>query len=211
MPKPVNVAVLLSGSGRSLQNLIDRINTGRLDARISLVVSSRADAYGLERARAARIPTALVESRKFRNFIKMSDAITLELDRHPVDLIVLAGFMCFYRIPDRFIGRTMNIHPALIPAFSGKGFYGHFVHEAVLRAGCKITGCTVHFVDNEYDHGPIILQRCVPVQDADTPDTLAARVFEQECETYPEAIQLFAEDRLRIEGSRVRTLPPRTT
>ena len=211
MTKPVNVAVLLSGSGRSLQNLIDRIAAGRLDARISLVVGSRADAYGLERARAARIPAALVESRKFRNFLKMSDAVTLEIDRHPVDLIILAGFMCFYRIPDRFIGRTMNIHPALIPAFSGKGYYGHFVHEAVLHTGCKVTGCTVHFVDNEYDHGPIILQRCVPVLDADTPDTLAARVFEQECEAFPEAIQLFAEDRLRIEGSRVRILPPRTT
>jgi formyltetrahydrofolate-dependent phosphoribosylglycinamide formyltransferase len=211
MPKPVNIAVLLSGSGRSLQNLLDRIAAGRLDARVSVVISSRADAYGLERARAAGIPAALVESRKFRNFVKMSDAITLELDRHAVDLVLLAGFMCFYRIPDRFLGRTMNIHPALIPAFSGKGFYGHFVHEAVLKAGCKVTGCTVHFVDNEYDHGPIILQRCVPVLDADTPDTLAGRVFEQECEAYPEAIQLFAEDRLRIEGSRVRILPPRTT
>ena len=211
MPKPLNVAVLLSGSGRSLQNLIDRVAAGRLHARISVVVGSRADAYGLERARAAGIPAALVESRKFRNFVKMSDAVTLELDRHPVDLIVLAGFMCFYRVPDRFLGRTMNIHPALIPAFSGKGFYGHFVHEAVLRAGCKVTGCTVHFVDNEYDHGPIILQRCVPVLDDDTPGTLAARVFEQECEAYPEAVQLFAEDRLRIQGSRVRILPEGTT
>ena len=211
MPKPLNVAVLLSGSGRSLQNLIDRVAAGRLHARISVVVGSRADAYGLERARAAGIPAALVESRKFRNFVKMSDAVTLELDRHPVDLIVLAGFMCFYRVPDRFLGRTMNIHPALIPAFSGKGVYGHFVHEAVLRAGCKVTGCTVHFVDNEYDHGPIILQRCVPVLDDDTPGTLAARVFEQECEAYPEAVQLFAEDRLRIQGSRVRILPEGTT
>ncbi len=210
MPKAVNLAVLLSGSGRSLQNLLDRIAAGRLDAQVRLVVSSRGDAYGLERARAAGIPTALVESRRFRNFLKMSDAVTLEIERQPVDLIVLAGFMCFYRIPDPFLGRTMNIHPALIPAFSGKGFYGHFVHEAVLRAGCKVTGCTVHFVDNEYDHGPIILQRTAPVLDDDTPDTLAARVFEQECEAYPEAIQLFAEDRLRIEGSRVRVLPKRT-
>jgi len=210
MPKAVNLAVLLSGSGRSLQNLLDRIAAGRLDAQVRLVVSSRADAYGLERARAAGVATALVESRRFRNFLKMSDAITLEIERQPVDLIVLAGFMCFYRIPDPFLGRTMNIHPALIPAFSGKGFYGHFVHEAVLRAGCKVTGCTVHFVDNEYDHGPIILQRTAPVLDDDTPDTLAARVFEQECEAYPEAIQLFAEDRLRIEGSRVRVLPKRT-
>jgi phosphoribosylglycinamide formyltransferase 1 len=100
----------------------------------------------------------------------------------------------------------MNIHPALIPAFCGKGYYGHHVHEAVLAAGVKITGCTVHFCDNQYDHGPIILQRPVPVVDDDTTDSLAARVFEQECQAYPEAIQLFAEGRLRIEGRRVRIL-----
>ncbi len=207
MKKPINLAVLLSGSGRTLQNFLDRIAAGTLDARVSVVVSSRADAYGLERACQAGIPAALVESRRHRNFIKMSDAIALELEKHPVDLIALAGFMCFFRIPDRYLGRVMNIHPALIPAFSGKGCYGHHVHEAVLEHGCKVTGCTVHFADNEYDHGPIILQRCVPVLDDDTADTLAARVFEAEGEAYPEAIQLFAEDRLRIEGRRVRILP----
>jgi len=119
----------------------------------------------------------------------------------------MAGFMCFFRIPDEFIGRTMNIHPALIPAFCGKGFYGHYVHEAVVKYGVKVTGCTVHFADNEYDHGPVILQRTVPVRFEDTAEDVAARVFEQERIAYPEAIQLFAEGRLRIEGRRVRILP----
>ena len=107
-----------------------------------------------------------------------------------VDLVTLAGFLCHLEIPDDFAGRVMNIHPALIPAFCGKGMYGEKVHAAVLERGCKVSGCTVHFADNEYDHGPIILQRAVPVLDDDTPDTLAARVFEQECEAYPEAIRL---------------------
>ena len=106
-----------------------------------------------------------------------------------------------------FRNRVLNIHPALIPAFSGKGFHGLHVHRAALEAGVKVSGCTVHFADNIYDHGPIVLQRVVPVQDDDTPDTLAARVFEQECEAYPEAIRLFAEGRLRIEGRRVRIEP----
>jgi formyltetrahydrofolate-dependent phosphoribosylglycinamide formyltransferase len=206
MADPINLAVLLSGGGTTLQNLLDRIKAGTLNARVSVVISSRKDAYGLERAKAAGIPAAVVSSRKYRELNRFSDALLAELDKHPVDLIVMAGFMCLFRIPDRFIGRMMNIHPALIPAFCGKGFYGHHVHEAVLEYGCKVSGCTVHFADNQYDHGPIIVQRTCPVLDDDTPDTLAARVFEQECEAYPEAIQLFAEGRLKIEGRRVRIL-----
>jgi phosphoribosylglycinamide formyltransferase-1 len=209
MAKPINIAVLLSGSGRTLQNFMDRISAGTLDARVQIVISSRADAYGLERARQNGIPAAVVASRKYRDFDSMSRMLAAELDKWPVDLIAMAGFMCLFRMPDRFIGRAMNIHPALIPAFCGKEMYGHFVHEAVIASGCKISGCTVHFADNEYDHGPIILQKPVPVLDDDTPDSLADRVFQQECEAYPEAIQLFAEDRLRIEGRRVRILPER--
>src|SRR5262249_13978637 len=122
-------------------------------------------------------------------------------------LVCMAGFLQLVQIPDDFAGRVMNIHPALIPAFCGKGFHGRHVHEAVLASGVRGSGCTVHFADNEYDHGPIILQRVVPVLDDDTPEGLAARVFEEECEAYPEAIRLFAEDRLRVEGRRVRVLP----
>jgi len=180
MAEPINMAVLLSGSGRTLQNFIDLSDAGKLDAKVSVVISSRADAYGLERAKVRGIPAVTVAS---------------------------AGFMCLFRIPERFLGRAMNIHPALIPCFCGKGYYGHRVHEAVLEHGCKVSGCTVHFADNEYDNGPIIIQKTVPVLDDDTPDTLAARVFEKECEAYPEAVQLFAEGRLKIEGRRVRILP----
>jgi len=211
MPTPINLAVLLSGSGRTLQNFMDRIRAGRLDARIRVVISSRADAYGLERARQNGIPAVVAASRKYRTVETLSRAVGAELEKWPVDLVSMAGFMCLIRIPEKFIGRAMNIHPALIPSFCGKGMYGHFVHEAVIRSGCKISGCTVHFADNEYDHGPIILQKPVPVLDDDTPESLADRVFEQECEAYPEAIQLYAEDRLRIEGRRVRILPQRRT
>src|SRR5206468_7149292 len=128
--------------------------------------------------------------------------------RAQADLVCLAGFLQLLLVPDDFLGRVLNIHPSLIPAFCGKGFYGHHVHEAVLAYGVKVTGCTVHFADNQYDHGPIVLQRTVPVLDDDTPDTLAARVYEQECAAYPDAIRLFAEGRLSIEGRRVRVLPP---
>jgi len=209
MAKPVDLAVLLSGSGTTLQNFIDRVADGRLDARIRVVISSRADAYGLERARNHDIPAAVVPSRKFRDFDEMSVAVAEELARHRVDLIALAGFMCLFRIPPRHEGRVMNVHPALIPSFCGKGWYGHRVHEAVLKCGCKVSGCTVHFADNEYDHGPIIVQKTVPVLEDDTPDTLAARVQAAEREAFPEAIQLFAEGRLQIEGRVVRVLDAR--
>jgi phosphoribosylglycinamide formyltransferase 1 len=117
----------------------------------------------------------------------------------------MGGFLKHVLIPDDFIGKVVNIHPALIPAFCGQGFYGHRVHEAVLEYGAKVSGCTVHFVDNQYDHGPIILQRVVPVMDDDTPDSLAARVFSAECEAYPEALRLIAAGRATIDGRRVRT------
>jgi folate-dependent phosphoribosylglycinamide formyltransferase PurN len=122
------------------------------------------------------------------------------LDERKVDLVCMAGFLSYWIIPERYLGRVMNIHPALLPAFGGEGMYGHHVHEAVLARGCKVSGCTVHFVNNRYDDGPIVLQRAVPVRAEDAPDDLAARVFEQECIAYPEAIRLFAEGRLRIEG-----------
>ena len=123
-----------------------------------------------------------------------------------VDLVTLAGFLALIEIPEDFRYRVMNIHPALIPSFCGRGYFGHKVHEAVLERGVKISGCTVHFADNEFDHGPIILQNSVSVMDDDTPDSLAKRVFEVECESYPEAIQLFASGLIEIEGRRVRIL-----
>ena len=128
------------------------------------------------------------------------------LDRYAPDLIVLAGYLHLFRFAPHYQGRVMNIHPALIPAFCGKRFYGLRVHRAVLDYGVKVSGCSVHFADEEYDRGPIILQRTVPVLEDDTPHTLAERVFAEECKAYPEAIQLFAEGRLTIEGQRVRIL-----
>ncbi len=202
-----SLAVLLSGSGTTLQNLIDRVADGRLPARIAGVVSSRPGVYGLERAAAARIPSAVVSRRAFPDGAAFSEALSAAVDACRPDLVVMAGFLSLWTIPDRYLGRVMNIHPALIPMFSGKGCYGLKVHEMVVAAGVKVTGCTVHFADNVYDHGPIIVQRTVPVSFEDTPEEVQARVFAQECEAYPEAIRLFAEGRLRIESHRVRVLP----
>jgi phosphoribosylglycinamide formyltransferase-1 len=207
-PEPIRLAVLISAGGTTLQNLIDRIDDGRLHARIVLVVSNHADAFGLVRAERAGIPTAVVERKQCASREEFSRRIFDLCRQAGADLVCLAGFLQLLTIPDDFVNRVMNIHPALIPAFSGKGFYGHHVHEAALATGVKVSGCTVHFADNQYDHGPIILQRVVPVLDDDTPQTLAARVFEQECEAYPEAIRLFAEGRLVVEGRRVRIRQP---
>ena len=126
------------------------------------------------------------------------------LDGASVDLVIQAGFLSLWYVPPQYDGRVMNIHPALLPAFGGHGMFGHHVHEAVLAAGCKVSGCTVHFVTNEYDAGPIIVQKAVAVHEGDDADALAARVFEQECVAYPEAIRLFAQGKLRIEGKTVR-------
>jgi formyltetrahydrofolate-dependent phosphoribosylglycinamide formyltransferase len=204
-PTP-RLAVFLSGSGTTLQNLLDRIADGRLKATVVQVMSSRVDAFGLERARQAGIPAAVVERKTCASREEFGERMFAPCRAARADIVCLAGFLQLVPIPDDFAGRVLNIHPALIPAFCGKGFHGRHVHEAVLASGVKVTGCTVHFADNEYDQGPIILQRTCPVLE-DTPDTLAARVFAEECEAYPEAIRLLAEGRLRIEGRRVRILP----
>lgn len=200
--RPLRLAVLLSGGGTTLQNLLDRQADGRLHAEVVLVVSNNAQAFGLERARQANIPTAAVSRKEAGGVEEFSRRIFEKCREARAELVCLAGFLQLIQVPDDYLGRVLNIHPSLIPAFCGKGFYGQHVHEAVLAAGVKITGCTVHFADNEYDRGPIVLQRAVSVLDDDTPDTLARRVFEQECEAYPEAINLFAAGRLRIEGRR---------
>jgi len=200
----LRLAVFLSGSGTTLQNFIDRIAAGRLDARIVSVVASKAGAFGLERAAKAGLPTTLIERKQCTSVEDFSEKLFANARAAQADLVLLAGFLQLIRIPADFTNRVMNIHPGLIPAFCGKGMYGHHVHEAVLALGAKVSGCTVHFVDNEYDHGPIVLQRTVPVLDDDTPDTLAARVFAAECEAYPEAVRLFAEGKLTVVGRKVR-------
>lgn len=204
---PLSIAVLISGGGTTLRNLIRKIDAGQLDVQIKLVVSSSPNARGIEFAAAAEIPSVVVERNKFDSVESFSGVIFDRCRQAGVDLIVLGGFLKRVSIPEDYVNRVVNIHPALIPSFCGKGFYGHYVHEAVLDFGAKVSGCTVHFVDNEYDHGPILLQRAVPVMDDDTPDTLAARVFEMECEAYPDALQLIASGRVRLQGRRVRIVP----
>jgi len=203
--KPVRLGVLLSGGGRTLLNLLERIRAGDLPAEVAVVLASR-DCAGVERARAAGCRVEVVPYRRMPDTATYSAELVGRLDEAGVDLVCLAGFLSFWTLPDRYLGRVMNIHPALLPSFGGEGMYGHHVHEAVLAAGCKVSGCTVHFVNNEYDAGPIIVQKAVPVLEGDTPDTLAARVFERECEAYPEAIGLFAAGRLRIDGRVVRVV-----
>ena len=209
MAEPVRLGVLISGGGRTLQNFLDRSEAGTLAARVVKVISTRADAYGLVRARDHDVPTAVISRKDFDSTEELSEAITQEMAGAQVDLIAMAGFLCLYRIPARYRGRVMNIHPALLPRFGGKGLYGDRVHQAVLDCGCKVSGCTVHFADNEYDHGPIIVQKAVAVQEDDDAHSLADRVFQKELEAYPEAINLFAQGRLRVQGRIVRVLPPR--
>ncbi len=191
---PVRLGVLISGGGRTLHNIHECIEAGKLPATIVCVVSSAADAPGVERARRLGFKVYVV-SRAEVHDPDFLERIGRHLSEADVDLVCMAGFCCLWRIPPVFGGRVINIHPALLPDFGGKGFYGRRVHEAVLAAGCKTSGCTVHFCDNQYDHGPIILQRQVPVLPNDTPDTLAARVFQQECNAYPEAIRIVAQSR----------------
>jgi phosphoribosylglycinamide formyltransferase-1 len=207
MPSPIRLAILISGSGTTLQNLIDRIASGRLSAKIVQVISNRPDAFGLTRAQRAGIPTSLVSKSDCAGTDDFSQRIFALCRQSQADLVCMAGFLQLVRIPDDYRLRVLNIHPALIPAFCGKGLYGHHVHDAVIASGAKVSGCTVHFADNEYDHGPIILQRPVPVLDNDTPESLAARIFEQECEAYPEAIQLIAENRLFLQDRKVIVRP----
>jgi formyltetrahydrofolate-dependent phosphoribosylglycinamide formyltransferase len=203
--RPIRLGVLLSGGGTTLRNIVGRIRAGELAAEVAAVIASR-DCRGVQIGREAGVETHIVPRKEIATVGEYSRRIASLLDSARADLVVQAGFLSLWHIPPRYEGRVMNIHPALLPAFGGKGMYGHHVHEAVLRAGCKVSGCTVHFVTNEYDGGPIVVQRCVPVLEGDTPDALAARVFEQECIAYPQAIRLFAEGRLRIEGGVVRVL-----
>jgi len=201
---PIKLAVLVSGAGTTLQNLIDEIAAGRLNARIAVVIGSKADLPGLKRAADAKIMNFVVERPGFASAGEFSKSVFSLCQDAGVDLICLGGWLCLLEVPAAYAGKVMNIHPALLPSFGGKGMYGSRVHEAVLAHGCKVSGASVHFVDSDYDAGPIIIQRACVVLEDDTPQTLAARVFEEEKIAYPEAIGLFAAGRLKIEGRRVR-------
>lgn len=203
----LNIAVLVSGGGTNLQALIDAQQAGRIHGgQLTLVVSSRADAYALERADKAGLPAKTLLRRDFVSADAYSEALAALLQEHEIDLVVLAGFMTvisdvFVR---RFENRIINVHPSLIPAFCGKGFYGLKVHEAALSRGVKLTGATVHFVNEICDGGPIILQKAVAVQEGDTPESLQERVMrEAEWQLLPQAVSLFCENRLQIKNGLV--------
>lgn len=203
---PIQLAVLISGSGTTLQNLVDYIDEGRLNANIAAVVASRTGIKGIERARNAGLSCQIVEAVKYSDVGKFSRDVFAVCEGAGAELVCLAGWLSLLEIPSSLDGRVMNIHPALLPSFGGKGMYGRRVHQTVLDHGCKVSGCTVHFVDRAFDTGPIILQRTCPVMEDDTPESLAHRVFEEEKIAYPRAITLFQEGRLRIEGRRVRVI-----
>jgi len=183
------IAMLVSGSGRSLENLALSIERAEVPGRIVLVVSSREKAYALERARRLGLPAVVIDPARKLSPDELSRDTFAAIESFGGEVAVMAGYLRLLPIPARWIGRVLNIHPALLPAFGGKGYYGDRVHEAVLEAGVKETGCTVHYVDNEYDHGPILLQRRIPVRTEDTVETLAARVFEEEKIALPEALR----------------------
>lgn len=190
-PAPLRLAVLLSGSGRTLDNLLERIAAGGLAARVEAVVASRADVRGVRIAERAGVPVTVLPPAG-RPIAAWSAEIFAVCRAAGAELVVMAGFLHLVRIPADFAGRVINIHPALLPAFGGRGFHGMHVHRAVLDRGCTISGCTVHLVDDEYDHGRILLQQAVPVLPDDTPESLAARVFAAECHALPAAIARIA-------------------
>jgi formyltetrahydrofolate-dependent phosphoribosylglycinamide formyltransferase len=201
MPNTLRIAVLISGAGTTLRNLIDKIASGQLRAEIVAVISSSADAKGLRHAAAVNIPLSVVEPKSFTRSADFSEAVFNQCRAAKADLVVMGGWLKLLPIPPDFAGRVINIHPALIPLFCGKGMYGPRVHQAVLSAGTKVSGCTVHFVDDHYDNGPIIAQCTVPVLEGDTPDSLAARVFAAECELYPQVINWLADRLVNSPGS----------
>jgi phosphoribosylglycinamide formyltransferase-1 len=201
--RPVRLGILISGGGRTMVNIDNAIKANNLSAQIAAVICSRKEIKGVELSRQHGFEPQIIRVKDYPDIKHFSQKIVDILDTCKVDLVIQAGWLCLWNIPKEYENRVMNIHPALLPSFGGQGMWGHHVHEAVLRAGCKVSGCTVHFCTNEYDQGPIILQRTCPVLDDDTPDTLAGRVFEQECLAYPEAIELYAEGRIVIENGKV--------
>ena len=190
-PRHLRLAVLLSGSGRTLENLLERIDGGTLPASVAVVVSSRADVRGARIAERAGVAVRVLPPGG-QGVDRWSEAIFTACREARADLVVMAGFLHLVRIPHDFAGRVINIHPSLLPAFGGRGFHGMNVHRAVLERGCTVSGCTVHLVDDEYDHGRVLLQQAVPVLSDDSPESLAARVFAAECQTLPEAIRRIA-------------------
>ena len=200
----IRIAVLVSGKGRgtNFQAILDAALDGRIDGEVAVLVASRRDCGAVERAEAVGVAVDVISPKAFESDDAYDAALYDALEKYRIDLVCLAGFMrkVSSRLVARYRNAMMNIHCALVPMFCGAGMYGHHVHEAAVEYGVKVSGCTVHFVDESYDTGPVIVQRTCPVYAEDTADTLAARVLEQEHIAYPEAVALFAQGRLRVEG-----------
>ena len=203
--KPLHLGILASGRGSNFEAILRAIENGRLSAEARVLISNRKSAGALDVAARHGVPAAALTRKDFDSDEAFDREILRLFQKHGVDFVVLAGYLRLLTpvLVREFPNRILNIHPALLPSFGGKGMYGHHVHEAVLAHGCKVSGVTVHLVNEQYDAGPIVLQRCVPVEEGDTPDTLAARVLVEEHRAFPEALQLFAEERISVEGRRV--------
>lgn len=197
----MNIAIFASGRGSNFQAILSAIDAGLLPARITVLISNRSDAGALDIARARRIQTSHLSQKMFPSEEALAEAMLNVLSQQRVELLVLAGYL--KKIPlqviRRYRNRIVNIHPALLPSFGGAGMYGHFVHEAVIASGMKVSGATVHLVDEEYDRGPIVMQKTVEINQEDTPDLLAAKVLKIEHEIYPLVLKAFAEGRISIE------------
>lgn len=207
----IRIAVLISGQGRgsNMQAIVDGCKSGKINGEVALVVGVNDDAPAMERARAAGVAAVSIPPKSFGCEEDYETALLTQLQQNNIDLICLAGYMRVLggKIIETYRNKIMNVHPALIPSFCGKGMYGHHVHEAVIARGVKFTGATVHFVDEDYDTGPIIMQRVVAVDANDTPDSIAAKVLEAEHAAYTDAVSLFAQGRLQVANRRVVTLP----
>ena len=199
------IAIFASGGGSNFQSIIDAVEAGEIKGKLEWLFCNVEGAGAVERAKRHHVPFTVL-SHKGLSGEELNERIMAKLEEHTPDLICLAGYLRMIgpRIVEKYRHRIMNIHPALLPSFGGKGYYGHKVHEAVVARGVKVTGCTVHFVDEVFDHGPIILQKTVEVKDDDTPDGVAAKVLELEHRAYAEAVALFCADRLVVEGRRVK-------
>lgn len=201
MTPPLRITALISGGGRTVCNLQDSIERGRLKAEINLVVASRPGLAGIDRARQAGLEVRIPDAGDF------DDSLERLVESSRPDVICLCGYLRHLRLRSCWEGKVINIHPALLPLHGGKGMYGHHVHEAVLAAGDAVSGCTVHFVNEQYDNGPILLQRTCEVLDDDTASTLAERVFREECMALPEALELLRRNQVKLAGGRVEILP----
>ena len=203
--RKINLAVFASGGGTNLQAIIDNIEAGKLDACLKVVISNNSNAFALERARKHNIQAIHLSQKMFATQDEFDDKLLSILQENQIDLVVLAGYMKILspRVVRAYKNRMINIHPALLPHFGGEGMYGIHVHKAVINSGVKVTGVTVHLVDEIYDHGALIMQKCIPVLDDDTPESLAERVLKVEHELYSQAIQLFAEDKIEVKGNKV--------